>query len=90
MREKTVWIRNSDGRQRKSVPTIFWKEQNQDDLALSTSGENIFIELLERHRKQEILEGSHSGSAVINPTSTRQDTGPIPGLPQCLKNPALQ
>ena len=86
MREKTVWIRNSDGRQRKSVPTTFWKEQNQDDLALSTSGENIFIELLESRGKQEILEGSHSGSAVINPTSTHQDKG----LPQCLKNPALQ
>lgn len=52
MRGKNIWIRNSDGRPRKSVPTISWKKQNQDDIEeLSISGENIFIELLERHKK---------------------------------------
>ena len=40
------------------------------------------------HKKGE-YGSSHCGSAVVNPTSIREDAGLIPGLAQWDKDPAL-
>ena len=40
--------------------------------------------------KIEISTGSsHRGSAVMNPTTIQEAMGSIPGLAQCVKDPAL-
>ena len=43
------------------------------------------------YRREEIdaCGSSHCGSAVTNPTRTREDAGSIPGLTQWVKDPAL-
>ena len=46
-----------------------------------------------REKKVQIQKltyrSSHSGSAVMSPTSIHEDVGLIPGLAQWFKNPAL-
>ena len=39
--------------------------------------------------KIDILESSHCGSAVMNPTSIHEDEGLVPGLAQWVKDLAL-
>ena len=36
-----------------------------------------------------VYGSSHHGSEVMNPTSIHEDVGSIPGLSQCVKDPAL-
>ena len=39
--------------------------------------------------KCNLFWSSHCGSVVTNPTSIHEDTGPIPGLAQWVKDPVL-
>ena len=50
--------------------------------ALSEVGGHMAFELLELMDRS-----SHCGSAVMNPTSTHENPGSIPGLVQCVKDP---
>lgn len=53
-RERAIWIRNSDRRKRKQIPTIFWKRQTQDYLEkLSISGVNTSIDLLGKLKSEK-------------------------------------
>ena len=41
------------------------------------------------HVRIRLYWSSHRGSAVMNPSSIHEDTGSIPGLAQCVKDPVL-
>ena len=47
------------------------------------------VRLKQGFRKKKRKRSSHCGSAVTNQTSIHEDTGSIPGLNQCVKDPEL-